>query len=314
LFLDDKKLLDETRNAAGGHRTSSATVHLDAGTAYRIRAEYVQRGGGGGVELVWTPPAGTLLTEAVNTTKNSDLTILCLGLNSRLEGEESPIQIPGFEHGDRTALGLPEPQEKLLEAVLDTGKPIIVVLLNGSALTVNAAKQRAGAILETWYGGQEGGAAIARTLSGENNPAGRLPVTFYESVNQLPPFSDYAMKNRTYRYFTGQALYPFGYGLSYSVFRYSHIKMNALADGQFEITARVKNDSRRAGDEVTQLYVTAPNEKPELKAFIRTHFAGGQSRSVRFLLNGVGLKGGMVTLGGGQPHDGQSISVVLPKS
>jgi beta-glucosidase len=314
LFLDDKKLLDETRNAAGGHRTSSATVHLDAGTAYRIRAEYVQRGGGGGVELVWTPPAGTLLTEAVNTAKNSDLTILCLGLNSRLEGEESPIQIPGFEHGDRTALGLPEPQEKLLEAVLDTGKPVIVVLLNGSALTVNAAKQRAGAILETWYGGQEGGAAIARTLSGENNPAGRLPVTFYESVNQLPPFSDYAMKNRTYRYFTGQALYPFGYGLSYSVFRYSHIKMNALADGQFEITARVKNDSRRAGDEVTQLYVTAPNEKPELKAFIRTHFAGGQSRSVRFLLNGVGLKGGMVTLGGGHPHDGQSISVVLPKS
>jgi beta-glucosidase len=190
----------------------------------------------------------------------------------------------------------------------------VVVLLNGSALAVNTAKQRAAAILETWYGGQEGGAAIARTLAGENNPAGRLPVTFYESVDQLPPFSDYAMKDRTYRYFTGQPLYPFGYGLSYSVFRYSNIKMNSLPDGQVEITARVKNDSRRAGDEVTQLYVTAPYGKPELKGFIRTHFAGGQSRSVRFLLNNVRFNGAMVTVGGGHPSAAESVSASLPKS
>lgn len=314
LFLDGKKLFDQTRNAAGGHRTSSVEVHLEAGTVYHLRAEYVQREGGGGVELVWAPLAGALRDEAVDTVKNSDLAIVCVGLNSRLEGEESPIQIPGFAHGDRTAIGLPESQEKLLEAVFDTGKPVVVVLLNGSALAVNTAKQRAAAILEAWYGGEEGGAAIARTLTGENNPAGRLPVTFYESVDQLPPFDDYAMKGRTYRYFTGQPLFPFGYGLSYSTFRYSNIKWNALPDGQFEITARVKNDSRRAGDEVSQLYAAAPNSKPQLKGFIRTHFAAGQSRSVRFVLNGAGLEGGVVTVGGGQPGRGESVSAGLPKS
>jgi beta-glucosidase len=312
LFLDDKKLLDQTHGAAGGHRTASAKVHLEAGAAYRIRAEYVQRDGGGGIELVWTPPAEALLQEAVNTVKSSDLAIVCIGLNSRLEGEESPIQIPGFDHGDRTAIGLPEPQEKLLEAVLDTGKPVVVVLLNGSALAVNIAKQRAAAILESWYGGQEGGAAIARTLAGENNPAGRLPVTFYQSVDQLPLFTDYAMKGRTYRYFTGQPLYAFGYGLSYSVFGYSNIQSNALPNGRFEITARVKNDSPRAGDEVTQLYIAVRNTRPELKGFVRTHVAAGESKNIRFVLNGTDLKGGLVTVGGGQPGGGESVSLRLP--
>jgi len=289
-------------------------LHLEAGTTYHIRAEYAQRDGGGGVELVWTPPAGALLSEAVNTVRNSDVAIVCVGLNSRLEGEESPIQIPGFAHGDRTAIGLPEPQEKLLEAVLDTGKPVIVVLLNGSAVAVNVAKQRAAAILETWYGGQEGGAAIARTLAGDNNPAGRLPVTFYESVDQLPAFDDYAMKGRTYRYFTGQALYPFGYGLSYSTFHYSGIRSNALPNGQTEITTRVKNDSRRAGDEVAQLYVAAGGSRPELKGFIRTHLSAGQSGSVRFLLPGAGLQGAVVSVGGGQPGTAGSLSLTIPKS
>ncbi len=314
LFLDGRKLVEETRKAAGGHRTASARVHLEAGTTYHIRAEYAQRDGGGGVELIWTPPAGTLLSEAVNTVRDSDVAIVCVGLNSRLEGEESPIQIPGFSHGDRTAIGLPEPQAKLLEAVLDTGKPVIVVLLNGSALAVSAAKQRAAAILEAWYGGQEGGTAIARTLAGDNNPAGRLPVTFYESVDQLPAFDDYAMKGRTYRYFTGQPLYPFGYGLSYSTFHYSDIRSNALPNGQTEITARVKNDSRRAGDEVTQLYVAAGGARPELKGFIRTHLAAGQSKSVRFLLPGAGLQGAMVSVGGGQPGTAGSLSLTIPKS
>ena len=300
----------ETHNAAGGHRTSSATVHLDAGTAYRIRAEYVQRGWRRRRRVGLDASCRTLLTEAVNTAKNSDLAILCLGLNSRLEGEESPIQIPGFEHGDRTAIGLPEPQEKLLEAVLDTGKPVIVVLLNGSALTVNAAKQRAAAILETWYGGQEGGAAIARTLCRREQSRWPIACHFLRVCRSIAAIDDYAMKDRTYRYFTGQALYPFGYGLSYSVFRYSHIRIEPLPDGQFEITARVKNDSRRAGDEVTQLYVTAMSDaKPELKGFIRTHIPANQSRNVRFVLKGVGLKGGMVDVGGGQPHEGQSVSL-----
>ena len=143
------------------------------------------------------------------------------------------VQIPDFSGGDRTNIDLPEPQQKLLEGVLDAGKPTIVVLVNGSALAVNTAKDRAGAILETWYGGQEGGTAIADTLAGDNNRAGRLPVTFYESVDQLPAFDDYSMKGRTYRYFTSEPLFPFGYGLSYSEFRYSDI---AVRPGPENIT------------------------------------------------------------------------------
>jgi beta-glucosidase len=224
------------------------------------------------------PSPEALLHEAVDLVKRSDLAILCLGLNSRLEGEEMPIDIPGFSHGDRTDIQLPPPQQKLLESVLDTGKPVTVILINGSALAVPAAKDRAAAILEAWYPGQEGGTAIANTLSGKNNPAGRLPVTFYESVDQLPPFTDYSMKDRTYRYFTGEPLWAFGYGLSYSTFEYSNQSVTGRT-----ANARVTNTSRRAGDEVVQLYIKldyAPN--PVLKGFRRIHLGPGESRVVSF--------------------------------
>ena len=155
--LDGEKLVDDSRRAAGGHRTLTKTVHLEAGKSYQVRAEYVQQEGGAGVELIWAPPADAALAEAIETAKQADLTILCIGLNSRLEAEESPTEIPGFAHGDRTNIDLPDPQEKLMKAVLDIGKPVIVVLLNGSALAVNTAQKSAGAILEAWYGGQEGG-------------------------------------------------------------------------------------------------------------------------------------------------------------
>jgi beta-glucosidase len=223
-----------------------------------------------------TPEA--LLRDAVDLVKRSDLAILCIGLNSKLEGEEMPIDIPGFSHGDRTDIQLPPRQEKLLESVLDTGKPVIVVLINGSALAVATAKDRAAAILEAWYPGQEGGTAIARTLSGKNNPAGRLPVTFYKSVDQLPPFTDYSMKNRTYRYFTGEALFPFGYGLSYSTFKYSDQSVNGHT-----ASARITNTSTREGDEVVQLYVKtdyAPN--PVLRGFQRIHLRPDESRVISF--------------------------------
>ena len=229
--LDGEKLIEESRRAAGGHQTFTKKIHLESGKSYHARVEYVQREGGSGVELVWAPPPEAALAEAVETAKQSDLAILFIGLNSRLEGEESPMQIPGFAHGDRTNIDLPEPQEKLLNAVLATGKPVVVVLLNGSALAVTTANKRAAAILEAWYGGQEGGAAIANTLAGDNNPAGRLPVTFYQSTDQLPPFSDYSMKNRTYRFFTGKPLYPFGFGLSYSTFEYSQLTLQKAPGG-----------------------------------------------------------------------------------
>ena len=301
LALDGKTLIDETHDAAGGHRTLLNKVNLEAGKTYRVKVEYSQHEGGGGVELVWTPPAEALLREAVAAAKQSDLAIVCLGLNSRLEGEESPIEIPGFEHGDRTSISLPAQQEKMLAAILDTGKPAVVVLVNGSALAVNVAKTRAQAILEAWYGGQEGGRAIAQTLAGENNPAGRLPVTFYEDVNQLPAFADYSMKGRTYRYFTGTPLYPFGYGLSYSDFRYSDLIVKRAAAGQWSIGARVTNRSARAGDEVAQLYRGEEGANPALMGFSRLHLNAGESKLVQFSLESNDGHGDIVSVGGGQP-------------
>jgi beta-glucosidase len=295
--MDGDKLLEDSRRAAGGHRTLRKAVHLEAGKSYPMRMEYAQHQGGSGVELVWAPPADATLAEAVETAKRSDIAIVCIGLNSRLEGEESPIQIPGFEHGDRTNIDLPAPQEKLLNAVLDTGKPVIVVLLNGSALAVTTAQKRAGAILEAWYGGQEGGTAIANTLAGDNNPAGHLPVTFYESTSQLPPFEDYSMKGRTYRFFEGNALYPFGYGLSYSSFKYS--KPAVKKPG--EVSARVTNTSTVAGDEVAQLYLERPRERPRLRAFRRVHLSAGETRVVNWTVDPAELRDSIVSVGGSQP-------------
>ena len=148
-----------------------------------------------------------------------------MGITSQLEGEEMPVSEEGFTGGDRTSLDLPKPEQELLEALVATGKPVVLVLANGSAVAVNWANEHVNAILDSWYAGEEGGAAVAETLSGKNDPAGRLPVTFYTGVDQLPAFEDYSMKNRTYRYFTGKPLYAFGYGLSYTKFSYSGLTL-----------------------------------------------------------------------------------------
>jgi beta-glucosidase len=303
LDLDGKELVNETKPAAHGHLVMRVPVRLEAGQSYALKAEYLQTEGGAGVELVWAPPANAALEEAVKAVKESDVAFVCIGLNSRLEGEESPMEISGFSHGDRTNLQVPEPQQKLLQAVLDTGKPVVVVLLNGSALAVQAAKERAQAILETWYGGQEGGLAIAKTIVGDSNPGGRLPVTFYESVDQLPDFSNYSMKGRTYRYFTGKALYPFGYGLSYSSFTYSRLKIEKGA-AAISVSALVKNMSRREGDEVAQVYVNDPaTPNPELKGFARVHLSAGESRTVHFTIDSSEVHGDELSVGGSQPGE-----------
>jgi beta-glucosidase len=312
LTLDGEKLVDESRRAAGGHLALTRKIHLDAGRPYQARVEYVQHEGGSGVELVWAPPPDATLAEAVETAQQSDLAILCIGLNSRLEGEESPIQIPGFAHGDRTNIDLPEPQEKLLNAVLDTGKPVVVVLLNGSALAVNTANKRAAAMLEAWYGGQEGGSAIANTLAGDNNPAGRLPVTFYQSSEQLPDFSDYSLKGRTYRFFDGKPLFPFGYGLSYSTFEYSKLKVEKMPDGKLSVSVRVRNTSQIAGDEVTQLYAGSAGGAPWLKGFQRVHFAPGQSTDLHWTLAPSEVHGNIVTVSGTQPRDSHGVQAEIP--
>lgn len=302
LYINNR-LLTELTSGRYGHRVQTETMHLAAGTAYNLRVDYTQQGQGAGIELVWRPPTEASLNEAVTAARESDLSILCLGLNSHLEGEESPLVIPGFDHGDRTDIHLPDVQKKLLTAVLDTGKPVIVVLMNGSALAIPAAKERARAILEAWYPGQAGGTAIANTLAGDNNPAGRLPVTFYKSIDQLPPFTDYSMKNRTYRFFTGTPEYPFGYGLSYSNFRYSHIGVQPEGGGKYKVTATVKNDSSAGGDEVVQLYASrGQSSGPLLRGFRRIHLAPGASTQVAFEIDTADLDGRKyVSIGGGQP-------------
>lgn len=292
LYLDGKQLLNETKKAAGGSSVFHAKAHLEAGKSYELKAEYLQTEAGAGVELVWAPPADVSLSDAIDTAKQSDIAILCVGLNSRLEGEESPIQIPGFAHGDRTDINLPGPQEKLVKAILDLGKPVVVVLLNGSALAVNDANARANAILEAWYGGQEGGLAIAETLLGINNPGGKLPVTFYQSVDQLPDFSDYSMKGRTYRYFSGKPLYPFGFGLSYSEFKYSDLKVES-GSNVVAVAVTVENVSKIAGDEVAQVFADK-----ELKAFARVRLNAGEKRTLHFSIEKSEVHGNEISVGG----------------
>jgi beta-glucosidase len=282
----------------------SGKVRLEAGHAYRLRVEYRPQGNfPANVEVSWIPPAEPLLAEAVDTVKGADVAVAFVGLNPNLEGEEMRVNIPGFSGGDRTSLDLPEPQAKLLEAAVGTGKPVIVVLTSGSALAANYAAEHAAAVLQLWYGGEEAGTAIAETLSGGNNPAGRLPVTFYRSVNDLPGFENYSMEGRTYRYFKGDPLFGFGYGLSYSRFQYSGLKPRRTAQGA-QVSVRVKNDSKRDGDEVVQLYLAGVGDAiRQLRGFQRVHLRAGESRDVQFTIAAEDLPSGKTTVsvGSGQP-------------
>lgn len=203
-----------------------------------------------------------------------------------------PVDQPGFSGGDRTSLDLPKPEEDLIEAVAASGKPLVVVLMNGSALGVNWAKAHANAILESWYAGEEGGTAVAQTLSGKNNPSGRLPVTFYKDVHQLPNFEDYSMKGRTYRYFEGEPLWPFGYGLSYTSFTYGDLTMPEAilnAGDRLHASVTVANTGKMDGDEVVELYLQFPDlagaPRRALRGFQRVHLAAGASQKIEFELN-----------------------------
>ncbi len=316
VFLDDKELVAPAPPSAPVAGTGSGRggqgapapfhVQLEAGHAYRLRAEYKTSGPGGSAQLMWLPPAQPLLAETVDAVKNSDVAVAFVGLNPNLEGEEMQVNVPGFLGGDRTDLKLPELQEHLVEAAIGTGKPVVVVLTSGSAVAATYAAQRAAALLELWYGGEEAGTAIAETLAGINNPAGRLPVTFYKGIDQLPMFEDYSMQGRTYRYFKGDPLYEFGFGLSYSKFTYSELQAQRTAKGAL-ISVRVKNDSGRAGDEVVQLYVNgggaADDPIRSLRGFQRVHLRAGETRRVQFRLGAADVPKEKVriSVGGGQP-------------
>jgi beta-glucosidase len=302
-------------------------VSLEKGHKVALNINYGSTNGKPHAELIWAKVNSAPSPEAIAAAKNADVVIAVVGITSSLEGEEMPVTEPGFLGGDRTSIDLPAPEEALVEAVAATGKPLAVVLVNGSALAVNWISEHANAVLEAWYPGEEGGGAVAETLSGKNNPAGRLPVTFYTGVNQLPNFEDYEMTNRTYRYFKGKPLYPFGYGLSYTAFQYSDLSIptQAVAAGHPVVAdATVTNTSKVAGDEAVQVYLKFPAVKgaPQiaLRGFQRIHLEPGASQKVHFELKDRDL--GMVTetgnpiiaageytisIGGGQPDTGAPV-------
>jgi beta-glucosidase len=287
MWLDGKLIVDDA--VLHDPNSQGVTIRLEKGHRYAVKVEFLR--GGFGTKLVWLPVSADPSFEAASAARQADVVVAVVGITSKLEGEEMKVDVPGFKGGDRTSLNLPTEEEALLGALKGAGKPLVVVLMNGSALAVNWANDHANAILEAWYSGEEGGTAIAQSLAGLNNPGGRLPVTFYKGVEQLPEFEDYAMKNRTYRYFGGQPLYPFGYGLSYSKFEYSNLKLSAPeldAGHPLEIDVDVRNVSQTPGDEVVELYITFPKlpgaPLRALRGFTRVHVGAAEVRHVKLAL------------------------------
>jgi beta-glucosidase len=323
LYLDGKQILEAGRDGKTSTGHDSYTMRFENTSPHAIRLEYAHNAPmfGAGIHLVWQPEAAPMRDQAVQTARQADVVVAFVGLSPSLEGEEMPVQLEGFHGGDRTRINLPQLQEDLLQAVAATGKPLVVVLMNGSALAVPWAKEHAAAILEAWYPGEEGGAAIAGTLAGDTNPAGRLPVTFYASLDQLPPFEDYSMAGRTYRYFTGKPLYDFGYGLSYTTFAYSRLKLSSAqikAGDPLTVEADLTNTGKRQGEEVVEFYLSAPQgggaPLRELRSFDRVNLQPGETRHLTFTLDPAHLsevdhdgvravQAGSYTiyLGGGQP-------------
>jgi beta-glucosidase len=324
----DGQLQVEDWTAHRPSTTQTKPMHLDKNHTYAVRIEYFQTVRGAEAKLVWGIP-GYEEVEALKAAQDADLIVMVMGLSARIEGEEMKVKADGFAGGDRTSLDLPEPQEQLMEKVFASGKPVVLVLTNGSALSANWADQHVPAILEAWYPGESGGAAVAEALAGDFSPSGRLPITFYKSSDQLPPFEDYSMSNRTYRYFEGEALYPFGYGLGYTTFRYSNPRIDhhsdAAAATATTISVDVTNTGEMAADEVAQVYLThqgisgAPLR--ELKGFRRVRLKQNEKQTVSFTLNGRDLSvvddtgqrkvvpGEVkVWIGGGQPTVGPGLT------
>ena len=323
LFIDGKPVIADT----GDGKNLGATVHFDDTRPHAVRLDFTHSGGDWGVRLQWQAPAEAQRAEAVAAARDADAIVAFVGLSPDVEGEELSILVPGFDHGDRADLNLPARQEALLEALKATGKPLIVVNLSGGAVALGWAKAHADAVLQAWYPGEAGGTAIADVLTGACNPSGRLPVTVYASVQDLPPFVDYRMAGRTYRYFTGTPLFGFGYGLSYTRFGYSGLSVPASvkAGDTAAVTATVSNTGTVEGDAVAELYLTPPADGQglirSLAGVRRVHLRPGESATVDFTLspralstvqpdgNRVQTDGAFgVFVGGGQPGEGPGTS------
>jgi beta-glucosidase len=290
--LDGRSVIDDNLNPRT--RNSIKEIDLEGGRSYDVKIEYVENANHyAQARLVWAPPTAQarLRAEAVEKAKQADAIVMVMGISPSVEGEEMDVNLDGFRGGDRTDITLPKPQEDLIREVEALGKPVVLVLMGGSALAINWENEHVPAILDAWYPGEEGGVAIADVLFGDYNPGGRLPVTFYKSIDQLPPFDDYKMEGRTYRYFRGEPLYPFGYGLSYTKFSYGDLsfKRSVNAGENLVISAVVQNTGSREGNEVAQLYVTdlnasVPVAVRSLAGVERLRLKPGEKRKVIFAL------------------------------
>lgn len=318
LYVDGKKIIEDQGSDT---QEFKAHVHFADALPHPIRLEVVHRGQRHGIRLQWLVPPQAQLDEAVAAIRGADVVVAFVGLSPDVEGEQLRIYMPGFDHGDRTDITLPAVQSALLERAAASGKPLVVVLMSGSAVALDWAKQHADAILAAWYPGEAGGTAIAHVLAGDYDPAGRLPITFYAATSDLPPYISYSMQGRTYRYFDGTPLYPFGYGLSYTTFAYADPKLSTAqlkAGATLKMSAQVRNSGTRAGDEVVEVYLDGPKlplaPRHALVGFRRVHLGPGESRRIGFelsprLLSTVDAAGNRavvagqyrVFIGGGQP-------------
>jgi beta-glucosidase len=300
-------------------------LHFADARPHALRLELLHAGEDQGITLQWHAPAHAQLTEALTAARGVDAVVAFVGLSPNLEGEQLQVDVPGFDGGDRSRLDLPAAQQALLaslaESLAPTRTPLIVVLQSGSAVALTGSAGRADAVLAAWYPGEAGGQAIAETLTGINNPAGRLPVTFYRDVSDLPAFDDYRMAGRTYRYFTGTPLWPFGHGLSYTRFEYAPLVLSRArlpAGEPLTVGVDVRNGGDRAGDEVVQAYLEPPTSalapKRALVAFRRIHLQAGETRHVEMAVDARALSSVdalgtrsvepgryALTVGGGQP-------------
>ena len=295
VFIDDESI---ARNTSIHHANKRYKyLSLKAGQKYKLKFEYFDSHGDATVSLLWAPPRKDLEKEAVQIAREADVVLLFMGLSPRLEGEEMPVQVEGFNGGDRVRIDLPDFQQKFIKKIHALGKPTVLVMLNGSAVAINWENDNIPAILEAWYPGQAAGTAIADILFGDYNPAGRLPLTFYKNVNDIPEFENYDMQGFTYRYFKGEPLYPFGYGLSYTTFEYGapQLSKTEISQGEhLKVSVTVKNSGSVDGEEVVQLYIADksnadPRPLKDLRGFERIHLKAGETKTVDFDLTSAGL-------------------------
>ncbi len=269
---DDREMQWGNYNA-----TPEFTITLADGMARRIPNLPVFRG------CDWIESGKTDETALLRQLENIDIVVFAGGISPSFEGEEMPVDLPGFRGGDRTDIQLPQVQRQLLRRLHDAGKRIVLVNFSGSAMGLEPETVTCDAILQAWYPGEEGGEALARILFGQESPSGKLPVTFYRSTDQLPDFEDYYMKGRTYRFFDGDPLFPFGHGLSYTTFRYGKAKVKR---GMLVIP--VKNTGNREATEVVQFYVRRPSDPfgpiKTLRGFMRITIPAGKTVKARFAL------------------------------